>query len=714
MERELEANLKFFSGQNSSSTTNAAAAAVGGGGPREQARLCAAALALVEEMKPLAGKVAEQAFLHDLPGVTGNGYWALLRVLDCCLSRLLSKVKNLSSERESVFFAARASTLMGAVKAYLDIFEILKHLFEATVDFGSEQAGKTTETRRAARASGAEEEKGNGSGGGDEGTLFFLDVGMEQVHERIDKLDLSVLYGDKFGYQYTYRLRHFLRAIVLTAASYSKSYSKHSDDHYVTQLASTYMHGLNFLMRPAKKGERVLEQYNQGDINFVKSFWNLTELPVATKFGAVVGASVEVCRVLNIPSSSPISMPKVGGGEVSIAMFPDKDEMKATCGPEYEAPTSIAARLISYRRLQGQEKEEDPEAAGRSPIAQMQQMHLPPGLSWARKTRPASPYLVVHFHGGGFIAQSSASHEVYLRDWAKGIDAPIISIDYGLAPEHPFPLAVEQSFYAYCWALKHAAELGSTAESVICVGDSAGGNLAGVVALRCLEERVRPPSGVVMLYPALFLHDTPSPSRMISLMDPLLPLGTLQMCMYTYASSFIEEHGPIMAALHQNPGMPLSGVAPATRRRMHHLSPLVAPDHLLAAFPPCVIMASELDPLLDDSVMLARRMRGLKRSADVKLKVVPLLPHGWLNMYFVGDRTSLNASNEVIVLIKQMLANGSAEARMARGEGRERATSPEPNLEESDEDAPVVKDDPSPPPGMWFPGEGFSTPNPDA
>ncbi len=63
---------------------------------------------------------------------------------------------------------------------------------------------------------------------------------------------------------------------------------------------------------------------------------------------------------------------------------------------------------------------------------------------------------------------------------------------------------------------------------MICVGDSAGANLAGVVAMRALEEGVRPPSGVVMLYPALFLHDTPSPSRIISLMDPLLPLGTLQ------------------------------------------------------------------------------------------------------------------------------------------------------------------------------------------
>ena len=66
------------------------------------------------------------------------------------------------------------------------------------------------------------------------------------------------------------------------------------------------------------------------------------------------------------------------------------------------------------------------------------------------------------------------------------------------------------------------------AESVICVGDSAGGNLAAVVALRALEEGIQAPSGVMMIYPALYLHMTPCASRVLSLMDPLLPLGTLQ------------------------------------------------------------------------------------------------------------------------------------------------------------------------------------------
>ena len=57
--------------------------------------------------------------------------------------------------------------------------------------------------------------------------------------------------------------------------------------------------------------------------------------------------------------------------------------------------------------------------------------------------------------------------------------------------EHPFPVAVCQSFYAYAWAVQNAHLLGSTAQSIICVGDSAGGNLAAVVALRALEEGIK-------------------------------------------------------------------------------------------------------------------------------------------------------------------------------------------------------------------------------
>ena len=80
--------------------------------------------------------------------------------------------------------------------------------------------------------------------------------------------------------------------------------------------------------------------------------------------------------------------------------------------------------------------------------------------------------LVIHFHGGGFVAQSSASHESYLRRWAKYLHTPILSVDYTLCQgaadtSTAYPRALHECCYAYCWALAHSRTLlGSTAERV--------------------------------------------------------------------------------------------------------------------------------------------------------------------------------------------------------------------------------------------------------
>lgn len=82
-----------------------------------------------------------------------------------------------------------------------------------------------------------------------------------------------------------------------------------------------------------------------------------------------------------------------------------------------------------------------------------------------------SESLIIHSHGGGFVAQTSRSHEAYLRTWAVKLGVPILSIDYSLAPEAPFPRALEEILYAYAWSLNHASTLlGSTARKVLLVG----------------------------------------------------------------------------------------------------------------------------------------------------------------------------------------------------------------------------------------------------
>ncbi len=158
---------------------------------------------------------------------------------------------------------------------------------------------------------------------------------------------------------------------------------------------------------------------------------------------------------------------------------------------------------------------------------------------------PPATKLIFHCHGGGFVAQSSKSHELYLREWAVALDVPILSVDYSLAPDAPFPRAVEEVFYAYCWAIKNCSLLGTTAETIILAGDSAGANLNLSCAMKCIQLNVRKPDGVFLAYCPVQISFDPSPARLLCLLDPLLPFGFMMRCLKAYAcpnADIIEEN----------------------------------------------------------------------------------------------------------------------------------------------------------------------------
>lgn len=150
---------------------------------------------------------------------------------------------------------------------------------------------------------------------------------------------------------------------------------------------------------------------------------------------------------------------------------------------------------------------------------------------------PKSKSLIFHLHGGGFVSQSSKSHLVYLTEWVDQLNVPLFSIDYSLAPESPYPRALNEIFYAYCWAINNCELLGTTAERVILAGDSAGANLCLALLLKCIEMKVRKPDGIFIAYCPVLVAFDPSPSRLLCLMDPLLPFGFLMRCLRAYSYS---------------------------------------------------------------------------------------------------------------------------------------------------------------------------------
>ena len=137
--------------------------------------------------------------------------------------------------------------------------------------------------------------------------------------------------------------------------------------------------------------------------------------------------------------------------------------------------------------------------------------------------------LVIHIHGGGFVAMSSSSHENYLRKWCKMLKIPFISIDYRLAPDNKYPSAIEDVFNAYYYIINYAEKhLLLNLNKIILVGDSAGGNLAFSLCTMCIIKKVRIPDMLILMYPALRLDiGFFSPSKLLCLKDQILSMTFL-------------------------------------------------------------------------------------------------------------------------------------------------------------------------------------------
>jgi acetyl esterase len=111
--------------------------------------------------------------------------------------------------------------------------------------------------------------------------------------------------------------------------------------------------------------------------------------------------------------------------------------------------------------------------------------------------------LLVFFHGGGFVIGSVTSHDGICRYLSLHSGVRIVSVEYALAPEHPYPAAVDDTYAAFLHVVANAERFGGQGLAVGVGGDSAGGALAAVVAQRCVDDAVTKPAFTLMLYPAV-------------------------------------------------------------------------------------------------------------------------------------------------------------------------------------------------------------------
>lgn len=187
--------------------------------------------------------------------------------------------------------------------------------------------------------------------------------------------------------------------------------------------------------------------------------------------------------------------------------------------------------------------------------------------------------LLVYLHGGGWVIGDLDSHDNVCRTLANGSGHAVLSVDYRLAPEHPFPAGLEDAVTATRWAHANAASLGCRADRLAIGGDSAGGNLAAVVA---------------QLAPVPLVHQL--------LVYPVTDCTRSQPSYVTNGDGyFLSSDGMGWFIDHY-----LSGGhgAPDDPR----VSPLFASDTALAAGPPALVITAEFDPLRDEGDAYAERL----------------------------------------------------------------------------------------------------------
>jgi acetyl esterase len=219
--------------------------------------------------------------------------------------------------------------------------------------------------------------------------------------------------------------------------------------------------------------------------------------------------------------------------------------------------------------------------------------------SYRPSAEPGLP-LLVYFHGGGWVVGSLDTYDGVCRALANRVPCRVVSVDYRLAPEHRFPAALED-----CWEVTRRAF--GEAPAVAVGGDSAGGNLAAVVALRARDSGL-PLTFQLLIYPVMdFDFNTGSYSANGS------GLGLTQAAMRWYWDQYLG------GADGRNPDA----------------SPLRAAD--LSGAAPALLAVCEYDPLRDEGVAYAHRLEDAR--VPVRLIDYPGMIHGFVRMAAVTDRS---------------------------------------------------------------------------
>ncbi|MGI2040450.1 alpha/beta hydrolase [Shewanella frigidimarina] len=230
---------------------------------------------------------------------------------------------------------------------------------------------------------------------------------------------------------------------------------------------------------------------------------------------------------------------------------------------------------------------------------------------------------IIFIHGSGWVVSNIETNDHFSRALANRTKSVVIAINYQKAPEHKFPVPMDDCYASTLWIFEHAVLLGLDLNRIGILGDSAGGNLAAAVTLRLRDENGPKLAYQVLVYPAV-QYGMETPSAIANATGYLLQQASMEYYWKHYLRSETDTKNP-------------------------YCTPLNAESH--HGLPPTLIYTAELDPLCDDGYLYACKLQ--ECGVNVKYKCYDGMIHGFIKMLGVFEQATnfLNTLNEDLLAI---------------------------------------------------------------